>query len=243
MTSSNPAPRLHHFTNAVALGLGAALGAAGMALALYRTQGQSSKPSTERTSQEAENKAGPGGSFLSTQTGSMEGKVVVVVGGGSQGAGIGIGKAISIVLARQGATVIVVDRELARAQETCELIDGKAFPVACDVSQPDAVQKLAESIATAHGRIDGLVNNVGLTHVGGLLDVTVEQWERLFAVNLTGMFQTCKHCVPHMLSSGGGAIVNISSLSSIRALRPEVVRRYREYSGLTVCFSDSLHDQ
>lgn len=148
-----------------------------------------------------------------------------MVGGGSQGSGTGIGKAIAIVLARQGVKVTVVDKDLSRAQETCDIITregGACVALACDVGISNSVAEMVAAVVEADGRVDGLVNNVGLTLVGGLLEVTDADWETMLTVNLKGPTWCCKHCVPHMLAAGRGSIVNVSSISSIRALRPEI---------------------
>jgi len=85
-----------------------------------------------------------------------------------------------------------------------------------DVTDTDAVRAIVAQAIDRYGRIDILHNNVGITEVGGPEDISEESWERLLNTNVTSMFLTCKHCIPHMLRQGSGAIVNISSIASIR---------------------------
>lgn len=157
--------------------------------------------------------------------GRLEGKVAVVVGAGqSPGSGpddttIGNGRATALLFAREGASVLAVDRRLDSAQETVDLITaegGTASALQADICD----ERQAESITTAcldtYGTIDVLHNNVGIgTGDGGITTLELDTWNRIFDVNVTGMFLTCKYAVPAMRASGGGAIVNISSVAAI----------------------------
>ncbi|MGW9332680.1 SDR family NAD(P)-dependent oxidoreductase [Bosea sp. NPDC055594] len=154
----------------------------------------------------------------------LKGKVAIVAGAGSIGPGWGNGKATATVFAREGARVVCADRNLDAAQETAEIIrgeGGEAFAIRTDVTRPEDLAALVEATLKAYGRIDVLDNNVGIAEVGGVVDLPLETWERVFTVNLTGCFLAMKHVVPVMQrqfaeSGQGGSIINISSIASIR---------------------------
>lgn len=151
--------------------------------------------------------------------GRLEGKVVIVCGAGSVGAGWGNGKAAAVLFAREGATVVAVDINPAAAEETRELIEGEggvARAFVGDVSKQNEVAEMVQACIESFGRIDVLHNNVGIVEVGGAVDTTEKSWDRVNAVNLKSVFLTCKNVLPHMERQGGGAIVNISSIAGIR---------------------------
>lgn len=149
----------------------------------------------------------------------VKGKVAIVTGAGSIGPGWGNGKAAAVLYAREGAQVFAADVDLAAAQETKKIIDqegGQSSIHQVDVSKSDQVEAMVELCIDTYDRIDILHNNVGIVDVGGPVEITEENWDRLMAVNVKSMFLTCKFCIPQMEKQGGGAIVNISSTASIR---------------------------
>jgi NAD(P)-dependent dehydrogenase (short-subunit alcohol dehydrogenase family) len=150
-------------------------------------------------------------------------RVALVFGAGSSGPGWGNGKATAVTFARAGATVIAIDIEAAAAEETRAIIaseGGKAEAVVCDVTRSEQIRALVDDVAARHGRIDVLHNNVGITAMGGLLEESEESFKRVLDINLTSAFLTSKHCLPHMLRQGKGAIVNVSSIAAIRYTYP-----------------------
>ena len=154
--------------------------------------------------------------------GRLAGKIALVIGGGSIGPGWGNGKAAAVVYAREGARVAVVDRRMDAAQETVDIIraaGGEAIALFGDVTdEADAAQIVSAAVA-AFGRIDVLHNNVGGSGTGKRLDnMTLGDWNETFARNVTSAMLTCRAVVPHMERTGGGSIINISSVSSIRHL-------------------------
>ena len=152
---------------------------------------------------------------------SLENKLAVVIGAGSIGPGWGNGKAIATLFAREGATAVCVDREPAACAETVDIIraeGGKAEHRVADASKAADIEALIAEVTRDHGRIDVLVNNVGIAEVGGVTDVTEEDWDRVFAVNLKSCFFAMKYAIPGMRDCGGGSIINISSIASIRYL-------------------------
>ena len=149
----------------------------------------------------------------------LEGRVVLVFGAGSVGEGWGNGKATSVAYAREGATVIAVDRERAAADATVSIIDalgGRARSVEADVTNSSSVKAVVDEVMKAEGQIDVLHNNVGTTIMGGPVELTEEDWHTVMDVNLTSAFLTCKHVLPGMIARGKGAIINISSIAAIR---------------------------
>ncbi|HEY1751386.1 MAG TPA: SDR family NAD(P)-dependent oxidoreductase [Caulobacteraceae bacterium] len=153
--------------------------------------------------------------------GRLAGKTAVVVGAGqTPGETIGNGRATAILFAREGATVMCVDRRLASAEETVATIaqeGGQASAYEADITSEAACQALAAEAKTRLGRIDILHNNVGI----GLRDRSVTQlqeadFDRIITTNLKGMWLTIKHVLPVMREQGGGgAIVNISSMAAV----------------------------
>ena len=151
----------------------------------------------------------------------LKDKVALVTGAGSIGPGWGNGKATSVLFAREGAKVFAVDINLKAAEETCAIIakeGGTAVAHAADVSKSDQVKAMAEACVKRFGRIDVLHNNVGIVKIGGPVEQSEADWDRVVDVNLKSVFLTCKHILPIMEKQGKGAIVNISSIASIRWL-------------------------
>jgi NAD(P)-dependent dehydrogenase (short-subunit alcohol dehydrogenase family) len=153
----------------------------------------------------------------------LEGKVAIVTGAGqTPGDTIGNGRAISVLFARAGAKMMLVDLRLDSAQETRSMIGregGEAMAFAADVSRAEDCRRMAEKCAETYDRIDILVNNVGVGGEDrGPVDLKEEAWDRIFRVNLKSMFLTCKYVLPYMEKQGGGSIVNISSAAAVCAV-------------------------
>lgn len=149
----------------------------------------------------------------------LDHKTALVVGAGSSGPGVGNGKAAALLFAREGARVACADIDRAAADETAALIrdeGGEAIAIAADVSDPDACAAMAAETMAAFGRIDVLQNNFGVLKVGGAIDLSLEDWDAVHAVNQRGVFLACKAVLPQMRAQGGGAIVNVSSIAAIR---------------------------
>src|SRR3954454_7746681 len=151
----------------------------------------------------------------------LEGKTAMVVGSGSIGPGWGNGKATAVTFAREGAQVFCVDRNGKAAQETVDIIareGGTASAFTADVSRAADVEAMVAAGLKAYGRIDVLDNNVGIAEMGSVVDVAETEWDRVFAVNLKSAYLAMKHVIPVMQRQGGGSIINISSIASIRHL-------------------------
>ncbi len=147
------------------------------------------------------------------------GKIVLVTGAGSVGPGWGNGRAIAVGFAREGATVIGLDRDAAAMGETAARIaeaGGRFEPRTCDVTDSAAIAALVADVLARHGRVDVLVNNVGGSAAGGPVEMSEEVWDRQIAHNLKSVFLMLKHVLPAMEAAGGGAVVNLASTSGIR---------------------------
>jgi NAD(P)-dependent dehydrogenase (short-subunit alcohol dehydrogenase family) len=167
-------------------------------------------------------------------------KVAVVTGGGAAGEGIGNGRAAAILLAKAGTRVVVVDREKALAQRTVTLIEeagGQAVAVEADVTHAADCAAVVQTALDRFGRLDLLDNNVGIGSRGTVLDETEESWRRVMQVNVDSMFLMAKHAIPAMRRAGGGAIVNVSSIS---ALRPRGLTVYSVSKGAVIALTRAM---
>lgn len=141
----------------------------------------------------------------------IEGRVAVVTG-----AARGIGQAIALVLAREGADVVVVDVDLGRAGQVAREVEGfgrRSKAIKIDVSQPEAVRRLVSEAVSLFEKIDILVNNAGIIRRGTFLEHDPQDWERVLNVNLGGTFNCTREVLPLMIKQGGGKIINISSVA------------------------------
>lgn len=152
--------------------------------------------------------------------GRVEGKVAIVTGAGSTpGPGMGTGKASAVVLAREGASVLLVDLYPERAEETKKMIldeGGRAEVFGADVTKAEEAEAMVKAALASFGTLDILVNNIGRASVGTVVDTSEEAWDSALDINLRTAFLASKHAVPVMASSGGGSIVNVASISALR---------------------------
>jgi len=149
----------------------------------------------------------------------LKGKVAIVTGAGSSGPGVGTGKAAAILFAREGASVLLVDRDVGQSAETLDTIvgeGGEASILAADVSNEEECEAMVEAAAERYGAVHILFNNVGVLGRGSVVDIDSEEWDRVLAINLKGMMLTSKYAIPGMIDSGGGSIINMSSIDGLR---------------------------
>ena len=144
--------------------------------------------------------------------GTLDGKVAVVTGGGS-----GIGRAMAIALAAEGASVVIGDISGAQDAVASE-IGGAASAVHADVTSDDDVRAMIAAAVDAHGRLDILCNNAGIDgDIAPLADCTIENFDRVIAINLRGVFLGMHHGIPAMLKNGAGSIINTASVAAFIA--------------------------
>ena len=150
----------------------------------------------------------------------LEGKVAIVTGAGSRGPGIGNGKAVAVLFAREGAKVLLVDAVRERAEETLEMIEaegGEASAMAADVTSDADCRLMAAAAVERYGRLDVLHNNVGIPKRQSVVEVSEEDWDRVMAVNVKSIMLASRHAIPEMVRGGGGSIINTSSIAGLRA--------------------------
>jgi NAD(P)-dependent dehydrogenase (short-subunit alcohol dehydrogenase family) len=152
----------------------------------------------------------------------LAGKVAIVTGAASRGEGTGNGAATAILFAREGAKVVLVnrDRERAKALEgQIRAEGGEATAFEADVTQPDAAEAMAAFAVERYGRLDVLHNNVGIGGAGTAETVDLAKWNQQIETNLTSALLSCRSCIPRMRASGGGSIINVSSTAGAIGLQ------------------------
>ena len=150
----------------------------------------------------------------------LEGKVAIVTGAGSSGPGIGNGKATSVLFAREGAKVLLVDAVAERAEETMAMIKkegGEASVFQANVINAEDCRHMVEAAINHYGRLDILDNNVGISHRSTVVEVSEKDWDYVMAVNVKSMVLASRYAIPRMIETGGGSIINISSIAGLRA--------------------------
>ncbi|HUG17013.1 MAG TPA: SDR family oxidoreductase [Thermomicrobiales bacterium] len=153
---------------------------------------------------------------MTNGNGKLAGKTAVVTGASS-----GIGRAIALRYAREGATVFIADINVAGGEETAAMIRaarGQATFTTCDVGDPEQAKATIDRAASDTGRLDVVVNNAGVGGGGARAeDMTVEDFKRVLDVNLLGPFYGAKFAIPHLRRAGGGSIINVSSVYGLIA--------------------------
>jgi 2-hydroxycyclohexanecarboxyl-CoA dehydrogenase len=168
---------------------------------------------------------------------TLHGKTVLVTG-----AARGIGRAIALGLAQQGAQIAVLDVLRDAAHETCQAIEAlgvKALPVAADLMKRAEVERAVAEVLAQWGQIDVLVNNAGWDKLGFFLDSEEETWDRIIGINFKGMLYVCKAALPPMVKRGqGGRVINIASDAGRVGSMGEAV--YAGTKGAVIAFSKTL---
>ncbi len=173
----------------------------------------------------------------------LEGKVAIVTGAGSSGPGVGTGKAASTLVAREGAKVLLVDRVARQAEETLATIreeGGQASVFEADVTRAEDCRGTVDAVVERYGSLHILLNNVGIRGRGGVVDVNEEDWDRVLDVNLKSMMLTSKYAVPRMVEAGGGSIINVSSISALRAAGGEPNIPYAASKGGVISLTTAM---
>jgi len=153
--------------------------------------------------------------MTANQNGSFAGKVAFVTGAAN-----GIGRAAALAFAREGASVVVADVSEQGNQETARMIEeagGRALAIKCDVTRAQDVKAALDKTIETFGRLDAAFNNAGVEQAkAALADIKEQEWDRIVAINLRGVFLCMKYEIPLMLKHGGGAIVNTSSGAGVK---------------------------
>lgn len=149
--------------------------------------------------------------------GRLDGKVAIVTGAGS-----GIGRAAAKLFCAEGANVMCADINEKGVMETLDAMPGKAAKSAIalkvDVTAPTEVERMVADTVKAFGKLDVLYANAGIGESCNAIDLTIEQWSRMIAVNLTSVWLSAKYALPHMIATGGGSIINQSSSAGLMAV-------------------------
>ena len=183
---------------------------------------------------------------MTTERGTRLGnKVAIVTGAGATGSGdfVGIGQAISILFARQGAKVLLVDRDERNAETTLAMIreeGGEASIFAGDVTSDDDMREMAEEAKSRYGNINVLINNVGISGPGSVTDLDVDFWDTVMDVNLKSVMLCSRYSIPQMIEAGGGSIVNLSSIVGLRAGGGRPSHPYAASKGGIIGLSNSM---
>jgi len=150
----------------------------------------------------------------------LKGKAIIAVGAGTKGEGVGNGRASAIQFAREGALVLCVDLDESAAETTAEIIrneGGQVEVCAADITNSVDCEQVVDACLRHFKKLNVLHNNVGVPSSTEILDTTDEAWSNTFDVNVKGMFLMCKQAIPQMIEGGGGSIINVSSLASLRS--------------------------
>lgn len=143
----------------------------------------------------------------------LDGKTCIVTGGAS-----GIGNAVASLFARNGANVVIADIDADKTAAAAQRLGPNALGLACDVSHSADVASMVARTRDAFGAVDVLVNNAGFGLTGNVVTISEDDWDRLMAVNVKGMFLCAKHVVPLMIQQGGGSIINTTSYTATSAI-------------------------
>jgi 2-keto-3-deoxy-L-fuconate dehydrogenase len=173
----------------------------------------------------------------------LENKIALVTGGGS-----GIGRSISEILAENGAVVYILDVQEKNGRETETLIKhsgNRAIFIQCDVSNQQETRGAIDRIFSQEGRINILINNAGISHIGTAENTTEHDFDRIFGVNVKGVYNCLHECIPCMKKTGGGIIINITSVASFAGLPDRFAYSMSKGAVTTMTYSvarDYLHD-
>src|SRR5688572_28040399 len=158
---------------------------------------------------------------------SRKERVAIVTGAGARAEGIGNGRAAAILLARDGARVLLIDAVEAWAERSREMIiqeGGEATVCVCDVSRDEECRTAVAQAVAQWGRVDILVNNVGLGGPQGTaVDLDLDAWDQALCLNITSMMLMARHSIPHMQAHGRAAIVNVASVAGLLGGHPSLL--------------------
>jgi NAD(P)-dependent dehydrogenase (short-subunit alcohol dehydrogenase family) len=175
----------------------------------------------------------------------LDGRVVLITG-----ASRGIGRAIAIALADHGASFVLAARDMQKLDETmamlgaCGVADDRIAPMRVDLTDEASIVRMIDATARRFGRLDVLINNAGITHSAKLEHTTTADLDRVWATNVRGPYIVCRQAIPLMRDSGGGAIVNISSVVGIKgyALQTAYTASKHAIRGMSIALAEELRN-
>ena len=170
----------------------------------------------------------------------LEGNVALVTG-----ASRGVGRAISVALAAEGATVVLAGRAVDKLKETSKLVEktgGKAEIVELELADEESIKNCIKAVGDKFGRLDILVNNAGITHSAKLEETATEDWDICMAVNARGPFIVCRQAIPLLKKSEAAAIINISSVVGIKGypLQSAYTASKHALRGMSISLAEEL---
>ncbi|MBN2182564.1 MAG: SDR family oxidoreductase [Sedimentisphaerales bacterium] len=173
--------------------------------------------------------------------GKLAGKIAIVTG-----ASRGIGRAISVALAREDATVVLAARSVAKLKEAAELVkqaDSKAEIVVTDLLQEDSIKNLVKTVSDKFGQLDILINNAGITHSSKFEQTKTEDWNRCLQVNATAPFILCREALPLLKKSSTSYIINISSVVGVKGYPLQCAYTASKHAvrGMTMSLAEELN--
>lgn len=163
----------------------------------------------------------------------LKGKIGIVTGAGS-----GIGRACAIALAKEGAQVALVGRRKERIEAVAHEIGKRAFPIPGDVTKTNEINRVLDQTVSRCGPLNFLLNNAGILQIGNAEQISEDQWDRVFNVNVRAVWLLSRAALPHMRSAGGGSIVNVASTLGIVGARNRAA--YAASKGAVVLLTKSM---
>ncbi len=163
----------------------------------------------------------------------LQNKIAIITGAGS-----GIGRACAIALAREGARVALAGRRAERLAEVAHEIGERALAVPCDVSRQEDIDRVIGQTVARFGGINALLNNAGVLHVGNAEQISEEQWDHTFNVNVRAVWLLSRAVLPHLRKAGGGSIINIASTLGVVGARNRAA--YAASKGAVVLLTKSM---
>ena len=154
------------------------------------------------------------------------------------GAGTGIGRAIALAFAREGAQLALVGRRQGPLESVAKEAGGSPLVLAADVSKDGEIDRILADITRRLGELNVLVNNAGILHVGTAEQITEEQWDETFSINVRGLWMLSRSVLPHLRKSGGGSIINVASVLGINGARNRAA--YASSKGATILLTKCM---
>lgn len=154
------------------------------------------------------------------------------------GAGTGIGRAIALAFAREGAQLALVARRTQPLEAVAKEAGGSPLVLAADVSKQRDIDRILTETTTRLGGLNVLVNNAGILHIGTAEQITEEQWDETFSINVRGLWMLSRSVLPHMRKSGGGSIINVASVLGINGARNRAA--YASSKGATILLTKCM---